>query len=358
MIRFGDGTNWLFKQDYGTSDCSNAYFAYWGAMKITECQVFTPAVATNPVAQPGNMPAIDITKIPFTNPGFSDIRLRPTTQVVQASPDGTGNFRDKCALSHMAFNDPLVFPGQPGASHLHMFFGNTSTDAFSTVDSLTSSGNSSCNGGIMNRTAYWVPAVIDTSTGTPLEPGLVLFYYKSSGIDPSKIQPLPVGLRMFAGNPKATSESTASGRFSCENVPVGVPKPPTAYSIPNCPVGSKLFVNINFPRCWDGVNLDSPDHRSHMAYQQGNACPSTHPVAIPEVAYELIYPIKVANAPLLWRLSSDNYDTSSPGGYSMHGDWMNGWNKDLMNIWLKNCVQSGSDCHADLLGDGRQYYGY
>ena len=211
----------------------------------------------------------------------------------------------------------------------------------------------------MNRSAYWVPAMIDTATGTPLTPDGILVYYKngSAGIAANKIQPLPVGLRMFAGNPKGTSDSTASGLFSCEYLPAGNP-PIRGHAIPNCPVGTALFMNIVFPQCWDGTNLDSPDHRSHMSYPVGGECPSTHPVAIPEVAYDLIYWIKTANAPVLWRLSSDNYDPSSPGGYSMHGDWMNGWNKDIMNVWVKNCVQSASDCHAHLLGDGREYYGY
>jgi hypothetical protein len=37
-------------------------------------------------------------------------------------------------------------------------------------------------------------------------------------------------------------------------------------SIPTCPGSSYLSAKITFPGCWDGKNLDSPDHRSHMAY--------------------------------------------------------------------------------------------
>jgi hypothetical protein len=42
------------------------------------------------------------------------------------------------------------------------------------------------------------------------------------------------------------------------------------------------------------VNLDTPDHRSHVAYQSGSnlagdKCPSTHPVRIPQVMYEIMY---------------------------------------------------------------------
>lgn len=45
-----------------------------------------------------------------------------------------------------------------------------------------------------------------------------------------------------------------------------------------------IMANRYFPTCWDGVNLDSPDHRSHVAYpesgtlESGGRCPSTHPV--------------------------------------------------------------------------------
>jgi hypothetical protein len=58
----------------------------------------------------------------------------------------------------------------------------------------------------------------------------------------------------------------------------------------------------NANRCWDGVNLDSPDHKSHVAYPTngpalfsgtgtGGACPSTHPVKIPQVMLEVHSPL-------------------------------------------------------------------
>src|SRR5207244_9474853 len=51
--------------------------------------------------------------------------------------------------------------------------------------------------------------------------------------------------------------------------------------------GSFLRLHVRFPDCWDGQNLDSADHKSHMAYALRGECPSTHPVAVPAV--ELIY---------------------------------------------------------------------
>ncbi len=37
-------------------------------------------------------------------------------------------------------------------------------------------------------------------------------------------------------------------------------------TIPRCPAGERAGVRLSFPTCWNGVNLDSADHRSHMAY--------------------------------------------------------------------------------------------
>jgi hypothetical protein len=56
----------------------------------------------------------------------------------------------------------------------------------------------------------------------------------------------------------------------------------------------------NESRCWDGKNLDSPDHKSHVAYPSngpatftgsstGGNCPATHPVKIPQIMLEVCY---------------------------------------------------------------------
>jgi len=60
-----------------------------------------------------------------------------------------------------------------------------------------------------------------------------------------------------------------------------------------CPDG--IRATIIFPTCWDGKNLDSPDHRSHMAYEPGSnvfagsRCPASHPIRVPQVMYEIMY---------------------------------------------------------------------
>jgi hypothetical protein len=57
---------------------------------------------------------------------------------------------------------------------------------------------------------------------------------------------------------------------------------------------------VTFPTCWDGVNLDSPDHRSHMAYSTGadwtdvgpsGNCSASHPVVVPQVMFEVMWDV-------------------------------------------------------------------
>ncbi|MFT3812137.1 MAG: DUF1996 domain-containing protein [Acidovorax sp.] len=259
----------------------------------------------------------------------------------------------------MAFDDPILYPGQPGVSHLHVFFGNTDTNANSTASSIASSGNSTCFGGILNRTAYWVPAMIDTKDGRPLQPQSSQFYYKTgyNGVVPSSVQSMPQGLRMIAGDAKNTYPNPGNFSYSCNSTNnVEIPQQ-AGSAIPNCPMGSEVWLHIYFPQCWDGVNLDSPDHKSHMAYATpGQGCPASHPTPLPEVTFNIIYAVTEANSPLRWRLSSDNYSSSLPGGYSAHGDWFNGWQPDIMKTFVENCDQKALDCHSYLLGDGRELY--
>jgi len=289
---------------------------------------------------------IDTSLIPLGNAGSSKDLVQPTTEL--PVPTVGGAFRTTCKYSHMASDDPIVFPNQPGMSHLHTFFGNTGTNASSTASSLLTTGNSTCRGGTVNRTAYWVPSMIDTRTGTPLKPTDSAFYYKNGAkeITPSSVRPMPEGLRMIAGDPK-NAQPVGPFYYNCKGGG-------NVKAIPNCPVGVDVYQNITFPQCWDGVNLDSPDHKSHMAYHTKGVCPATHPVILPEITFRIIYAVTEADAPLHWRLSSDAYDRSLPGGYSSHGDWFNGWKRDISDSWAKNCIAASKDCHSHLLGDGRK----
>ena len=161
--------------------------------------------------------SVDESAIPAPATGFATSRIT-TAQYSPFSSDGVGAFRINCSLSHMNFDDPLVFPGQVRATHLHASFGNTDVDAFSNNTSINTSGNSTCTGGIENRSAYWAPAMIDTATGRPINQSAgseldrvnaLQVYYKTGyrGVASNTVQNFPAGLRMVAGDARATSPS-------------------------------------------------------------------------------------------------------------------------------------------------------
>lgn len=302
------------------------------------------------------MPYINAAKIPAPGVSYSGPRVMAANVSAPGqtpTPDTLGAFREPCNFSHMSYDDPIVFPNQQGA-HLHTFFGNAGVTTASTVQSIAGSGNSSCAGGTLNRSGYWVPSMIDTLDGTPIAPAGSLIYYKSGyrGVRPADIKPLPAGLRMVSGNPgSSAAQDGNTARFSC----VGAPDASWKASIPACPAGTQLITEISFPQCWDGVNLDSPDHRSHMAYAN-NGCPSSHPVPLPLISFEIHYDVTDSTQTARWRLSSDNYSASLPGGYSSHADWFMGWDNATMNTFVSKCVVAAMDCHAYLIGDGRMVY--
>jgi hypothetical protein len=296
-------------------------------------------------------PYVNRDAIPVGDPGVSEREVGTTDEQPNHDPE-IGAFRTSCQYSHMNFDDPIVYPGQPGKAHLHTFFGNTGANASSTAESLRSSGNSTCRGGIANRTAYWVPSVID-GDGNPVKPSTGQFYYKTgyAGIRPQDVNVFPAGLRMIAGNAKSTEPGQSNVYWGCHQNYIGHHS-----AIPTCQVGDHILMSVQFPQCWDGKNLDSADHKSHMAYPENGSCPATHPVAIPEITFNILYEVTSETDSARWRLSSDMYDTTKPGGYSLHADWFEGWEREIAETFVKNCDQASMDCHSHLLGDGRMIY--
>ncbi len=258
-----------------------------------------------------------------------------------------GNFRMACLYSHFAEDDPIIRPGQPGASHLHMFFGNTEVDAYTTTDSLVNSGGGSCQGFELNRSGYWTPAVLD-GRGNAVVPDTIIVYYKTK--DPSTTQAMPQGLKIVAGN--TTSESfTASHQLGWSCGSSGF-----AYNISNrIPSCGNDMINayIAFPSCWDGTNLDSADHRSHMAYVSDHqSCPASHPVRLPQITVLLYFAPADTSS---WYLSSDRTGGFNSGpGATLHADWWGGWNNETMDLWTNGCIRASRNCSNGQTGTSRQ----
>lgn len=308
-----------------------------------------PASGNGDIIQSGQMPAVDISKYMTPAVGSGELLVSNSNQTAKANvPDAA--FRINCAPSHMSNDDPMVYPNQEAATHSHTFFGNTSVKYDSDLMTLSEVGNSTCHGGIMNRSGYWVPTVIDTATNTPIVPTNIQVYYKSHAY--GNIIAPPKGLRMIAGSAKATKDNpqgtewAVNHAFKCNGSGKG-------RFIPAC--SGVMSYELNFPECWDGDNLDSPNHQDHMAFASYyDGCPASHPKRIPKITFNVMYDASEKGTST-WRLASDNY-SNGEGGYSIHGDWVNGWSESHLQEAIDNCINAGKDCHSHLIGDGRTFH--
>jgi hypothetical protein len=238
-------------------------------------------------------------------------------------------FPADCPLSHRLPDDPIVLPGLPGASHSHDFFGNHQTNAHSNVDTLQrATGN--CNPAT-DISSYWVPTLYRNDV--PVVPSSVTFYYLGEGVNnPGAIRPTPFGLKIVAGNARATGPSDSIARWSCLHA--GHVPPSKNFVV--CPAGTQLENYLDFPQCWNGTTLDSADHKSHMAYPVAGNCPSSHPVSVPKLRMVIRWPVNGSTAGL--RLSSGT-------GYTFHGDFFNVWPPAEMERRVRNCINPVIKCN-------------
>lgn len=244
-------------------------------------------------------------------------------------PNDIGEFVAFCPPSHRAGDDPVVLPNMPGMSHSHDFMGNVSVAATSTITTMLMAGTT-CDP-LPDLSAYWVPTLYTADNQViPIEKATI--YYTVEIDDKDSLQPFPVGLTVIAGSAKAaTPPNPGYFKWSCEGENLSST---TDFVI--CPVGSKLEMLLDFADCWDGLQLDSADHKSHMAYSSAHACPATHPVAVPRLQFKLKYASTgVAGMKL-----------SSGPAYTMHGDFVNAWDVDALANRM-NCLYTLTKCGVE-----------
>ncbi|GHJ48373.1 hypothetical protein Cs7R123_57150 [Catellatospora sp. TT07R-123] len=269
----------------------------------------------------------------------------PTSGYVLANPQVTGvtpstynpphayfhEFQANCAFSHDKPDDPIVFAGLPGASHMHTFMGNRTTNAASTIASLQA-GTSTCTAPD-DKSGYWMPTMYNGNTViTPVGPQVI--YYKTGVNDYTSVRPFPVGLRFVVGSPSATADQFLYGSvegWECGESFHNADFPAT------CPGYSQLNVRYQAPSCWNGLYLDTPDHKSHMAYPVNLVCPASHPIALPMIEFKMAFPVNGDMSQV--RLSSGR-------GYSFHYDFFNAWDPATQAALITHCINGGLQCNA------------
>jgi hypothetical protein len=130
----------------------------------------------------------------------------------------------------------------------------------------------------------------------------------------------------------------------------------TQYNVHTIPtsLGGYLQGAVRFPSCWDGVHVDSANHKSHVAYPdpalggntEGGMCPLSHPYALISIGAE--FGFDLSNVTNMSSLVFANGDTT---GYGFHADFVQGWqNSSALQASFANCFDNG-ECPWRAFGE-------
>ncbi|GHD98038.1 DUF1996 domain-containing protein [Streptomyces alanosinicus] len=275
----------------------------------------------------------------------------------------TGTFTTRCGVNanqnHNSDN-VIVAPGVTnGAHHVHDYVGNQKVNAFSSNQTFLQGGTSCQNRNDLS--AYYWPVIREQDGtqekdanadggGKDLNVGKILVAQQAQikyvGSPASKVVAMPQFLRIITGDAKAATNGTANANahWSCTGFENKV-QLTTQYPI--CPQGSNVVRTFAFQSCWDGVNIDSANHRTHVAFPDpaSGVCPNGFK-AIPQLTMRLVYNVPqpvIQNGQVKNAYAVDGFPEQLHKPITDHDDFISVTNGGLANR-IAGCINTGRNC--------------
>ncbi|MEU2422193.1 DUF1996 domain-containing protein [Streptomyces sp. NPDC007851] len=282
----------------------------------------------------------------------------------EQSGGSTGTFASSCGVNaNGLFNSDnvIVAPGvSNGAHHFHDYIGNQSNNAFASDQDLANADTSCADKGDKS-TYYWPVLRLQNGTrerdadkpggGTEGNAGQIVTAKQVTltfeGNPTSKVTEMPRLLRIITGDAKAfvNGPGNANASWSC----TGFEDRQLKDKYPLCPRGSDVVRTFRFQSCWDGRNIDSANHRTHVAFEAADGSCPTGFKAIPQLVQRIVYAV---NAPSLQDggrtvplFAVDSFPEQLHKPVTDHGDFINVFDEGLMRKMV-DCINSGRSCGA------------
>lgn len=258
-----------------------------------------------------------------------------------------------CGYSHTLGDDAIMMFGMPNKAMWHDFFGNTHTDAVSTYQTLRARPETTCDNKA-DSSAYWAPSM-RLPDGQIVRPAYQKTYYQATKVDQYPLHPFPAGLELLAGDHHGSAPSSRI-TFLCANGKGYSNRAGEVCGLRKAGDAVQFNIGIQFPNCWDGVNLKPAHGHSNAAYDINGACPADYPVKIPTVNMNIAYilpqitsldtaKIELSMDPVM---NGDKREERWGSIYTAHADFINGWTAEGARFMTEHCMNEGMDCGTNV----------
>ena len=179
---------------------------------------------------------------------------------------------------------------------------------------------------------------LPNNTGGIVRPAAVRIEYRGNAT--TKVVPMPKFLRELTGDAKPTSRGPANARatWTCSGFTDRL-----ADKYPICPAGQQVQRVQDFPGCWDGKNIDSTNHRDHVAFADpGTGACKQGFVAIPQLRITLSYDIP-RDVQAKGQFALDSFPEEDHNPFSDHNDYINVNSARTMQK-IATCINQGKNC--------------